>query len=315
MLPKRFITRVLVAVGVVIPVTVAVALASSGGGDTAVEGAIAQSEAMEGAFSDSGRPSEAVFRAGGLEPGQTVDGTVLVTNGGTQRGLFWLARTGVDDELGPIGGPLSERLQVTVLDVSVPDSPLLVYTGGLAQMGARPLGFIAPGKSRIYSVAATLLADQSAKAAAAPDPYEGSSTNILLTWSAIAGEPPTGDEPTVAPADRRPPKLKLDFPRRQRLLETASLTVLARCDERCDLSATGKLRSAGAPLPAAPAAGRASEGRAATLRVTFGPAARRAMREALTAGRAAQVKLSVSARDGAGNESATTRSLWLRPGS
>ena len=314
MLPRRFITRALVAVGLVIPVTVAVALGSDTGAEVRASGPAPRAEALEGAFSGSSRPGEAVFRAAGLEPGDTVDGTVLVTNEGAARGMFWLSRTGFADRQGPAGGSLSERLQLTVLDVSAPDSPMLVYTGGLDEMGARPLGFIAPGKSLIYSVAATLLPDRPDSASTQPHPYEGSSTTVSLTWNAIIGDPPTGDERALPEGDRSAPRLRLDIPRRQRLLETGGLSVLANCNEHCRLSATGRLRREGDPLPAAAAARRGSRGVTIPLRVSFGPAARRALRDSLTAGEPMPVDLSVTARDGAGNSAAAKREIWLRPG-
>ena len=319
MLPKRSISRVLVAVGVVIPVTVAVALASTGEADPAVPEPSPRAEAMDGAFSDSSQTGQAVFRAAGLDPGETIDGTVLVTNEGTSQGMFWLSRTGFSDRQGPAGGTLSERLQVSVLDVTAPDSPMLVYTGSVMDMGARPLGFIAPDKARVYSMAATLLPDTVQGASTAGRPYEGSSTTISLEWGAIAIDPPAASAPGELEApesDQRAPRLRLDIPRRQRLLETGGLMVNVRCDEACRLDATGRLRWQRTHSATAAATRRAQPGKPVALRVAFGPAARKAMREALTAGRSVPVELVVKARDQAGNQAAAaTRKIWLRPGS
>lgn len=314
--PKGFIARVCLAAGVVISVTVAMALASSGGPDTPVEGPNVSVQAMEGAALDSPGDGEAVFRAAGLEPGDTTSGSVLVTNDGSSRGMFWLAGAGFADRQGPNGGTLSERLQVTVLDVSAPDEPMLVYTGGPADLNARPLGFIAPGKSRIYNVAATLLPDREARPPETESPYEGSSTTVNLAWRAIAGDPPSPDtsrEP-IRPRDVRAPRLTLDIPRTQRLLETGGLVVRARCSEDCRLGATGRMRAEGQDLPPAATGLRAARGRMKDLRVTFGPAARRALSESLLNGRAVRVQLDVSARDRAGNSASAKRKLWLRPG-
>ena len=306
----------LVAAGVVIPVTVAVALASTGESDSVMSGPSPRAEAMDGAFANSSRSGEAVFRASGLKPGDTTDGTVLVSNEGSLRGMFWLSRTGFADRQGPAGGTLSERLQVTVLDVTTPDAPMLVYTGGVTEMGARPLGFVAPGKSRIYNVAATLLPDIVSRVSADANPYEGSSTTISFEWRAIAGEPPAASDDSVprAPkADERAPRLRLQIPRSQRLLDTGSMLVNVRCDEACRLNATGRMRAPGAPSSAAATARRAKPGQAAGLRVTFGSAARRAMREALIAGRSVPVEFAVKARDRKGNEAVAGRKIWLRP--
>ena len=313
--PKRFIARVLVVIGASIPVTVAVALASTGDREPAAAGPVAEAEPIDGAFSASPHSGEAVFRAQDLAPGQTIDGTVLVTNEGSGRGMFWLARTGFSDRQGPGGGTLSERLQVTVLDVTVPGEPTLVYTGGLGDMGARPLGFIAPGRSRIYSAAATLLPGPGAGEAG--NPYEGSVTSVSMRWGAIAGEPPAPSAtPRLRPRprDRRAPRLRLDIPPRQRLLETGSLVVNVRCDEACRLAASGRLSAEGAPRSAARASRRAEGGRATPLRITFGSAARRAMRDALIAGRSVPVAFTVVGRDQAGNRTRAGRRIWLRPG-
>ncbi len=347
----------------------AVALAPSGQADRVVAGPSPHAEPMDGAFSSSSRAGAAVFRAAGLEPGATIDGTVLVTNEGASRGMFWLSRTGFSDRQGPAGGTLSERLQVSVLDVTAADAPRLVYTGGLTQMGARPLGFLAAGKSRIYSVAATLLPDRARRVSAAGNPYEGSSTTISLQWRAIAGEPPTApdatnpeapkaDEQPPAPstpkpeapkadkqppapstpkpeapkaderppapdatkpeapkADERPPRLRLDIPGRQRLFDTGSLVVNARCDEACRLQATGRLHGVRRPSAPATVTRRAKAGEPTALRVTFGPIARQAMRDALLAGRPVPLRFTVVARDPAANRAATSRRIWLRPSS
>ncbi len=316
MLAKRFIARVLVAVGIVVFVTVAMALASTGEGDPPVSGPSPRAEAMDGSFSNAAQSGEAVFRAAGLELGDTTDGTVLVTNEGSSQGMFWLARTGFSDRQGPAGGTLSERLQVTVLDVTVPDAPMLVYTGGLTQMGARPLGFVAPGKSRIYSMAATLLPDSVPPISAGSDPYEGSSTTISLRWGAIAGRPPASSDSAVLEtpkADERGPRLRLDVPSRQRLLETGGLTVNARCNEPCRLEATGRLRPEGAASSTARVRRRAQRGEPAALRIVFGPAARQALRDALTAGQSVPVGFTVEARDEAGNKAGASRNITLRP--
>lgn len=316
--PSRFIARVLVAVGVVIPVTVAVALASTsptGPAERPVSGPSPHAEAMDGAFSNSSQAEEAVFDVAGLEPGDTTNGTVLVTNEGSSRGMFWLARTDFSDRQGPAGGTLSERLQVTVLDVTSPDAPMLVYTGGIKEMGARPLGFVAPGRSRIYSTAATLLPGASARVSSAPNPFEGSSTRISLRWGAIAGEPPTvsdADESQAPAPDRRAPRLRLEIPERQSLLETGRLTVNVRCDEACRIRATGTLR-AEQPLRSEPTHAQGAKGEATPLSVTLEPTAIQAIREALTAGRAMRVELTVTARDGPGNRARATRRIWLRP--
>ncbi len=301
MCQKRFIARVLVAVGVVAPVTVAVALASTGEDSSPDAGPRPHARAMDGAFSDSPKSGEAVFRAAGLEPGDTTDGTVLVTNKGTSRGMFWLARTGFSDRQGPAGGTLSERLQVTVLDVTAPDTPLLVYTGGLEEMSARPLGFVAPGKSRIYSVAATLLPDLVSYVSAVGNPYEGSSTTISLAWGAIEGEPPTASsgaepEPKAPKADETAPRLRLDIPAPPASARHRQPDGKGELPRRLPARRHRPPARGGAPRSAATTTRRGKAGKPAAVRITFGPAARQAMSEALTADRSVPVRFAVMAR-------------------
>ena len=58
-----------------------------------------------------------------LEPGQSADGTVTVVNRGDSGGLLTLSAPDVSDAPGTGGGALSERLQVTVLDVTGSGAP------------------------------------------------------------------------------------------------------------------------------------------------------------------------------------------------
>lgn len=270
---------------------------------------------MDGAFSDVPAARQARFRAADLEPGETADGSVLVTNEGDTEGMFWMSPIAIADRRGPIGGRLSERLQVTVLDVTVADEPLLVYTGGLTDMGARPLGFVGAGRSRIYSVAATLLGEREPKTPGARNAYEGSSTSVSFEWRAIAGGPPSPAQArSFSVPDVQGPELDLAIPRRQRLLETAEIRVDARCDEPCKLEASLRLAS---PAPGGGGGATttldAPAGRRTAVRIAFGPRARVALQRGLTAERSLKVILAVTARDPDGNQTTARRRIRLRP--
>jgi PKD repeat protein len=108
--------------------------------------------------------------------------------------------------------------------------------------------------------------------------------------------------------------IRLSGPRSQRLLAQKGITVTARCDQPCALSATGvvrilhtrsalRLRGARATLPAAGSA---------TLKLTFSPLARKRFRQLFTPGSHAHVTVTVRATYAAGAASTSTRTIAVR---
>ena len=110
------------------------------------------------------------------------------------------------------------------------------------------------------------------------------------------------------------PKVTLGGASTQQLLAQEGITVTARCDKPCSLSATGTVTILGTNYAfgltrasAGPAAGK----RTVTLR--FPPSAQTRFRKLLRPGQKAQSTITVKATDSAGNSATSSRTVAVRP--
>ncbi len=121
--------------------------------------------------------------------------------------------------------------------------------------------------------------------------------------------PPTAI-PIAAPpaADTRRPKIATRVKKRQRVLRLRGAVARVRCDERCRITAAGRLRIGKRSYPLR--AAKTKRVRAAKLvrvKPRLTPRATRALRRALDAGKRPTVRLVLRARDAAGNRSRLVR--------
>jgi hypothetical protein len=92
----------------------------------------------------------AILTAENIAPGDRRRGAVTITNRGHD-GAFYLVADGPRDRPGRAGGELSDRLELTIADVSA-GAPQVVADGPLRTLGhCHPLGMLAAGQSRTYS--------------------------------------------------------------------------------------------------------------------------------------------------------------------
>ena len=181
---------------------IAVAAPIGGGPETPVAALDDSSGAL---LISNSRAGEAVFDAGPMAPGQTVAGTVRIGNAGERAGRFSVGVTGVQDTLGPYGGALSERVQLSLVDVA---RGATVFQGLPAELPAADLGTFAAGAEREYSVTATFPdGGVPAGATTGDNAYQGAALSLDLGWTAVA----RGDAPVVPPV--RPPAPRPPAPR------------------------------------------------------------------------------------------------------
>jgi Ca2+-binding RTX toxin-like protein len=119
-----------------------------GGGPVAFEvrGAMRAADSLAG---------QAILSASNLAPGGAVVGTVAIRNDGGAGGALALEPRNLADLPGPAGGTLSSELELTVRDISG-HSDAIVYSGRLAAMERREIGFLEPGDRRLYRFVASL---------------------------------------------------------------------------------------------------------------------------------------------------------------
>jgi hypothetical protein len=233
----------------------AVALAQVGGTSPARAATVATSGALEISYSHEGLP---IFAASGIAPGGSAQGTVAVKGTGSDSVTLQLRRGALVDTPGAGGGVLSERLQLTVVDVTEPAAPRTLYAGPLDSMPDQAAGTLEGGETRTFEFTATL---PEGGAASFQNAVQGASTTVAYSWIADAGggsEKPAGGEEHVAPA-RVPPNgggevapagepLDLTLPKVRAVLRRGRLVVWTDCNESCRLTVRGRLRaSVGGP--------------------------------------------------------------------
>lgn len=117
----------------------------------------------------------------------------------------------------------------------------------------------------------------------------------------------------LAPEDTRPPALTATVTRSQRVVRLGGAYARVRCDERCRATLGGRLAIGKRRYALRSVARTLAAGQRARLHARLPQPARRALRKALTSGRAPRLTISVRARDAMGNPAPTlTRSVRVR---
>ncbi len=116
-----------------------------------------------------------------------------------------------------------------------------------------------------------------------------------------------GPPETPPPPDTTAPRLKTRVTKRQRVLEHRGVIAYGRCDEACTLSLSARLRIGQRSYKLRPATAAAAANQRRALKAKLAKRARRALRKALTRGRRPKVLATLTARDGAGNETPPVR--------
>lgn len=118
-----------------------------------------------------------------------------------------------------------------------------------------------------------------------------------------------GSGPPPPPADLVNPKLTRKAAKRQRVLRNRGVVVYARCDEACRVTADGTLRIAKRRYALRGQSAAAGADARVRLKVSLTKNARKALRRALGNGRHPTVRISLRARDAAGNIAPLQRAI------
>lgn len=165
--------------------------------DDRADGGLAVMAASGTLAHDNSRDGAAILSAAGVWPGWSDSGDVTITNSGTAGS--WLRLTGADvqDNPGPGGGELSERLSLTVEDVTIPSFPVPVYTGSLGAVGERWLGRLEPSEARSYRFRTTMPSGTGDNA------FQASAVSVRFEWAVSDVDPDSGpiDPPPDPPID------------------------------------------------------------------------------------------------------------------
>ncbi len=239
---------------------------------------------------------EAVFSADDIGPGHSASGTVTLSNTGTLPGTLSLTQSE------PTGGPLAQQLQLVVRDLT---GGTTVYSGPLTGMGTRSLGTLGAGTARVYEFTASL-------PASAGDAGQGDSTTVSYTWIATETTTPPPPPPPTGPGSgpdlRKPLRLRVRVPARQRVATSGRLVAYARCDQACRLQGRARLLGARTRLARW---GRVRAGREKRLVLKL---SRRTLKTLRRTGRTTAVKVTVTGRTRAGVRKTVTKRALIAPG-
>src|SRR5215210_1615573 len=165
----------------------------------------------------------AIFQASGLAPGQSVTGTVQLSNPSRLDGDLSLAQLDVQDRPGTNGGQLSGAVHLDITDVTG-GSSVPVFAGQFASVGTRSLGAIGAGESRTLRFTASLPDTGTPPSATGGDnAFAGSGLTARYSWTATSDDV-GGSGQEVAPLV----KLKVGTKKR---LKKGILDLLASCDK------------------------------------------------------------------------------------
>ena len=148
------------------------------------------------------RAGTAILQAGALRPGATAEGTVTLT--ASSAATLRLAGQLGQEQPGTGGGRLSDRLTLTVDDVTDPAHPARAYAGPLAALPE--LGFaLDAGRARRYRFRVAF------PAGSGDDALQGAALTAAFTWTAVAASAPAPPaDPPAPPAG--PPAATPDPP-------------------------------------------------------------------------------------------------------
>jgi hypothetical protein len=207
----------------------------------------------------SSREGQSIFVASGIAPGESTTGTVAIEDTGSEPVALTLRRGELVDEPGIGGGLLSNRLQLTVVDVTMPTAPRTVYAGPLDSMPERPAGTLAGDEARTYEFTATL---PEGGEPSFQNAVQGASTTVAYSWvaSEVSGQQPEGGGDTPGEEHGTPERsggndgqnegngvrgdvalLKLTVPRIKGSARRGRLTAWTNCTRSCRLKVRGRL--------------------------------------------------------------------------
>jgi hypothetical protein len=247
--------------------------------------------------------------SGALGPGDSIFGTVTISNIGSLAGPFSLALSHLTDTPGPGGGFFSRQLALAVDDVSSPSAPVTIYHGPLNSLNPTSLGDFAPGASHTYRFAVTWTPSGS------DSTMYGSSMSVEFDWSASdSGSDPVSPPPAVPSAPVvTPPKLTVSTAAKQKVVKRGNVQASAACDQACTIFATGSMSVPGAAKSYKLVSTRGSLQTAgnAKLKLRLPKSMLKPLRKALKAHRKVVSPITITATSASGGTTRVTRKVRI----
>jgi hypothetical protein len=247
--------------------------------------------------------------SGPLGPGDSLTGTVTISNIGAAAGGFTLELSHLTDTPGSGGGFFSRQLDLDVEDVTVASAPRPVFHGRLNSLNPTSLGTFAAGAAHTYRF--TVVWPPSS----IDSSMYGSSMSVEFDWLAgdAASTPPVTPPSAPPPPVLAPPRLGVTTATRQKVLKRGNVQAGATCDQACTIVGTGRMSVPGAARSYKLVTSRASlpgAGRA-TLKLKLPRRVRKPLRSALKAHKRVVAPITISATGASGTTTRVQRKIRI----
>jgi spore coat-associated protein N len=176
--PVSSIHSLLVAAALCVPVVIGVLYKTAT--PEAAQRVVLQSATGTLSITNS-REGRAVLSARAMIPGRSATGTVTLINSGAGAEQLSLAAGPAHDRPGPGGGRLSQRLRLTVADVTEAAQDDALYSGSLTRLRRADLGAWRAGEQRTYRFTVAFL---DSGGDGADNAFQGSSASVDFGWTA-----------------------------------------------------------------------------------------------------------------------------------
>jgi spore coat-associated protein N len=247
--------------------------------------------------------------SGRVGPGDSLSGTVTISNIGSAAGGFTLELSHLTDTPGPGGGFFSRQLDLDVEDVTLASAPIAVFHGKLNSLNPTSLGTFATGAARTYRFTVTWPPSSSDSS------MYGSSMSVEFDWLAgdAASTPPVTQPSAPPPPVLAPPRLGVQTAARQKVLKRGNVQAAATCDQSCTVVATGRMSVPGAAKSYKLVTARRSlpAGGKAKLKLKLPRSLRKPLRAALKAHRRVVAPITISATGASGAASRVQRKIRI----
>ncbi|HEY2604330.1 MAG TPA: hypothetical protein VGI67_22415 [Thermoleophilaceae bacterium] len=274
-----------------------------------------------GALAANSKNGSAIL-SGQFGPGDSLSGTVAISNIGSAADDFTLSMSSMVDTPGAGGGSFASGLVLAVDDVTDPLAPVSVYNGSFGAFNPLNLGSFGIGVARVYRVTVSWPDGGAADAA-----YAGSALSVQFDWSTgelsggsgggSGGDGQGNPPPVTTPPPPSPrlfgPKLSFSVAKKQKVLKHKKLAAKARCDQACRLTVTAKLSVKGVrkAVKLRKMQSSLSAGKATKLQIKLPQAILRKVTSGLRKHKKPTIKLTVIAVGVAGKSKPMSRTVRL----
>ena len=128
--------------------------------------------------------NQAIFNLDNMKPGDTLNGTLTITNTGSLPASFSLTEVSSTNPFGKVGTSQDSNLSIAITNTTTGTEVYSGDFGGLVDGSANALGDVAAGAANAYRFTVKLHADT-------PNTDQGKTASAVYKWSSVQLSPST----------------------------------------------------------------------------------------------------------------------------